>query len=238
MTAAFPPPSKDQKPWTARMLDATVFTKVGTGRRQGYDIGEVDAFRERAVGRVTDLERKLVVAETNWRKNHEALLAVKSEQAPDRHAWTGPHATAAVEAIVRGQAQAEVIDRHANREIGRRLDAADAMLVEAQKAAELVPPELVLPPEPTDTKFKAEWLRSSKKAIDEFLAALADYSAEVDRRRTEVEEHQERVANEERALGERRAAVLAEVDRIRADVEAIDLTGDGEATQAIEQVAS
>lgn len=261
MTA--PPPPIDvteRQPWTARMLDATVFSKVGRGRQQGYEITEVDSFKKRVVRRVAQLEGQLGVAETTAKKANEALVARSDADARATHPWeraTVPEG--AVDAMVQGQQLAERHDRAANAEIARRLANADRMQREAQElldqakdAAAAGPPVLELPPEPNptgdvpaDLEAQAQHLQACRAAYDayreEHARWEADRRAELDRQSDALDEHQAELATQEQALGERQAGFVAELDRIAEAVPAVrsavvDLTeapGD-EPTQAME----
>lgn len=228
----------ERQPWTARMLDATTFTKVGRGRQPGYDIGEVDSFKKRAVVRVAELEGQLGVARTTAKKANDALAAHVDAAARASHPWEkGAVPEGAVDAMVQGQQLAERHDRNANAEIARRLANADRAQREADDllarakvtATEFDPPALTLPdpPDPTgdvaaDLEAKAQHAETCSTAmkaweveVGEWQASLA---AEIDRQRAELAERreaQEREAQErQRALVDQRAELVAELDRI------------------------
>jgi hypothetical protein len=267
VTAPVPPPPNDLRPWNARMLDATLFSRVGRGQRQGYDIGEVDAFKARVVARVAELEADNTRLQIADRKKAELIATLQDDKAQDRHPWNGASQTAAVEALVRGQGQAERDGHHANLEAARIIDNArrmerdaEALLAKAKETAAAGPPELVLPPEPrpnkdpiADAAAQAAHIRACKAAIAEHRDALAEFKGAVERSLSDVDDLQGHLDEAEVALGERRDGVLATLDEVerhraevRADVEAIDLTGGSadeatqvhETTQVHEQVAS
>ena len=180
---------------------------------------------------------------TTLRDRDEQIARLRGEQ-PNMGGLPVRAVAEVMGATRNGEHGAEVILADARRKAGlivadaRRLeDRATELLAQAEETAAAGPPELVLPDEPVDTAKKADWLRRCKEAIDLHRVALADYQATIDDRRAEIEAHQAAMADQERELVERQVAVLAKVDKIRAEVEAIDLTGET-ATGETERAAS
>jgi septal ring factor EnvC (AmiA/AmiB activator) len=240
-----PPPPNERKPWTARMLEETHFSIVGRGRSQGYDLGEVDAFKARVVGRVAQLEEGLAREKTAHAKTRDRLRDYSDADAKSRHPWEGKRETAAVEAIVRGQSLAERHGSNADREVARQLanvhrmqDELEAALAKVNDMAAAGPPELVLPDEPKDPAQMPAWFRACKTAIEDHRTALADHQAALDESRERAEALRAEVSDQEEALGRKQASVVARLESWRDEVAAIDLTGESdvdlEATQAMD----
>jgi hypothetical protein len=263
-----PPPPLDvneRQPWNARMLDATMFSKIGRGRQVGYDIAEVDAFKRRAVERVADLERQLGVAKTAAKKANEALATRADADARADNEVRGRSAfvpEGAVDAMVQGQLLAERNDRNTNLEVSHRLASAErarqeaeALLDRAKANAVTPPPTLTLPAEPrrtgkvedvpADLEAQARYLRAREEAIDAHRVAIgeweADRQAEADLLRDTAEGLRRDVADQEAEVGERRAGLMATIDRIESALpsvrEVVDPTGRS-AGDETERVAS
>lgn len=232
---------------------------AGRGQK-GYDKGETATLVKDLIAGVLDAQKQRALAVTKERAASEALKYHADDAAAARQPWELDGApTMAIEAVVQGQQLAERHDRAANSEISRRLANADRMQREAQElldrakeTAALGPPELELPAEPRHTKGmaasleeQAQHLQACRAAYEAYRAEHerweADRRAELDRQGEALDAHQVELAEQERALGERQAGFVAELDRIAEVMPAVrstlvDLTeqsGD-EPTQAME----
>jgi DNA repair exonuclease SbcCD ATPase subunit len=210
-------------PWSAKMLAATQFTRVGP-RRKYYDPGEVDPFVKRAAKRVGELE-----GERNRLGTQNRAL----QQQKAVHAGRRPPAMA-VDAMVRADDQAESELATVRREYTEtrqrtmrlnqesaavrqeaeslRREAEDYLRVAKTIAEPVDRTERVLPPEPQPTGDIAADIDARSQHLQECRLLLDRWRQEDDADRLAAEEQR-------RVDDERRAALADKVGRL---VESLD----------------
>lgn len=203
----------NEQVWTARMLEATVFTRCRT-KATGVDAQEAYDFRDRAVARVAWLENDNERLHALREQLREALRARADNEGPYSPGNQTP--AVAVAAVTGGQRQGEATEAAANREAARILheaqratqamrEQAEQYLREARAAASEATRPVVELPEPPD-------------ATGDPVADLEARAAHV-QACTDTLDRREAALDEERAaLEDQRAKFVELLDRLEAAV--------------------
>lgn len=236
-------------PWTAKMIDGALFTPVGRGAKIGYAKDEVDAFKDRVVERVAQLEK-------DYSSAHEQVLQLQAATR-ERHDPQYP-SVMAVDAMVRADDQAEADIAAARREyseirvrtrqlndetVALRREAED-YLAAARAIADTPTATAVeareLPPEPQNTGNMAVDIEARSQHLQECRQRL-DAWREEDEMRLRAHEERRHLDDERRAALDDKVGRLVEaLDQLETVVPAararvIDLTMP--VTEAVETVA-
>jgi DNA repair exonuclease SbcCD ATPase subunit len=182
-----PTEQTERLPWTAAMLRATHFTRLGRGGKGGYDPAEVDDFHERVVAEAVQWEKERSILLTEREAAREAL---RQEKDTPKNPPSG-----AVQTMMNGQAQIEGDLHRAQTVMARQGDLIRRMRgeLEAQQrrldaVATARSIDLPDPPQPTgdpvtDLEARTGHLQACAQILDERSAALDEERHALDEQR-------------------------------------------------------
>lgn len=227
---------------------------------RGYHKGQTATLVKDLIGHVIRVQKDNALLVTKEQKATEALAMHADAGAAQRQPYEqhqGPPEVA-IDAMVRGQLQAERTTGHANAEIARRLANADRTQREAQELLDRTkatavagPPLLELPPAPVsdpnsdslaDQAAWIEHIQACRHAVEQHREELAQWEDDrreaLAREQAQLDAQQADLDRQEQVLDAKRDGVVANLDRIATEAPLLRERAIGAGAVPEEQVAS